>query len=80
MKTKFNRNRNIIIFTICLLFVCIGNAKSQPEVPDPVVHLAFDTGQPEYESVESQREAFSGLKIVLGMLTEQFSSPVKELE
>ena len=59
MKTKFNRNRNIIIFTICLLFVCIGNAKSQPEVPDPVVHLAFDTGQPEYESVDGWKSSWS---------------------
>lgn len=29
MKTKFNKNRNMIIFAICLLFVCIGKVTSQ---------------------------------------------------
>lgn len=60
MKTKFNRNRNIIIFAIYLLFACIGSITSQISVPNPSIHLAFDTTDPGYESVTKRSGAFIG--------------------
>ena len=60
MKDNFNRNRNIIIFAICLLFVCVGNITSQTSVPDPSVYLAFDTDNPAYESISKYPGLVSG--------------------
>mgnify|MGYP002532116810 CR=1 FL=1 len=60
MRTNFNRNRNIIIFAICLLFVCIGNVTSQINVPNPSIYLAFDTNDPSYESVSKKSGFLSG--------------------
>lgn len=66
MKTKFNRNRNIIIFAIYLLFACIGDAISQISVPNPSIHLAFDTSNPAYETISGNS----------GMLTGTFSQSI----
>lgn len=60
MKTNFNRNRNIIIFAICLLFVCVGNATSQISIPNPSIYLAFDTDNPGYESISKTTGLVSG--------------------
>lgn len=60
MRTNFNRNRNIIIFAICLLFVCAGNITSQISVPNPSIYLAFDTDYPGYESMTKKSEFVSG--------------------
>lgn len=60
MKNKFNRNRNIIIFAICLLFAYIGNITSQTSVPNPSIYLAFDTDNPGYESVSKNSGLVSG--------------------
>lgn len=60
MKNNFNRNRNIIIFAICLLFVCVGNITSQTSVPNPSVYLAFDTDNPAYESISKTQGLVSG--------------------
>lgn len=60
MSNNYNKNRNIIIFTICLLFICIGNVSSQMSVPNPSIYLAFDTDNPGYESVSESAEFVSG--------------------
>ncbi|MEQ3235655.1 RICIN domain-containing protein [Bacteroides cellulosilyticus] len=66
MKTKFNRNRNIMIFAIYLLFAYIGNITSQISVPKPSIHLAFDTSNPAYETISGH----------LGTLTGTFSQSI----
>lgn len=58
MGTYFNRNSNIIIFTICLLFICVGNARSQIDVPDPSIDLHLDIENVDYESVKKKRVDF----------------------
>lgn len=60
MKTKFNRNRTIVIFAICLLFTCVGNVASQISVPAPSIYLAFDTDNPGYESISKNTGFVSG--------------------
>lgn len=60
MGAKFDRNRNIIIFAICLLFTCIGNITSQISVPQPSIHLAFDTSNPTYESISGNFGTLAG--------------------
>lgn len=60
MKTKFNRNRNIIIFAICFLFVYVENICSQISVPDPSIYLAFDTTDPAYESISKRSGVYTG--------------------
>lgn len=42
MGANCNRNSNIIIFTICLLFICVGNIHSQISVPNPSIDLHLD--------------------------------------
>ena len=66
MRTEFSRNRNIIIFAIYLLFACIGSVTSQISVPNPSIHLAFDTSNPAYESISGN----------LGTLTGTFSQSI----
>ena len=53
MRTNCNRSRNsnMIIFTICLLFVCLGNIHSQINVPNPSIDLHLDIENVEYEFV-----------------------------
>jgi len=60
MKTNFNRNRNIIIFAICLLFAYVGKVASQVSVPEPSIYLAFDTYDPAYESVSKKSGFLAG--------------------
>lgn len=60
MRHHFNRNRNIIIFAICLLFIYVGNASSQTSVPNPSIYLAFDTDNPGYESISKNSGLVSG--------------------
>lgn len=60
MKVNINRNRNMIIFAICLLFACIGNVTSQIIVPPPSIHLAFDTDDAGYESVSKTSGVCTG--------------------
>lgn len=60
MKTKFNKNRNMIIFAICLLFVCIGKVTSQVIVLPPSIHLAFDTSNPAYETISGNSGTLTG--------------------
>lgn len=57
---KFNRNRNIIIFAICFLFVYVVNICSQISVPNPSIYLAFDTTNPAYESVSKRSGTCTG--------------------
>ena len=60
MRTNFNRNRNIIIFAICLLFICAENVTSQIAIPKPSIYLAFDTDNPGYESVSTHDGLVTG--------------------
>lgn len=60
MRTNFNKNRNIIIFAICLLFACTENITSQITIPNPSIYLAFDTDNPGYESVSTHNGLVSG--------------------
>lgn len=57
MRTNCNRSRNsnMIIFTICLLFVCLGNIHSQINVPNPSIDLHLDIENVEYEFVEKRK-------------------------
>ena len=45
----------MIIFTICLLFVCLGNIHSQINVPNPSIDLHLDIENVEYEFVEKRK-------------------------
>lgn len=55
MGANCNRNSNIIIFTICLLFICVGNIHSQISVPNPSIDLHLDLENVEYESVKQKK-------------------------
>lgn len=65
MKTNFNKNRNIIIFAIYLLFIYVGNIVAQPiiSVPEPSIFLAFDRKDPAYESVSQNSGLLTGTTI-----------------
>lgn len=60
MKINFGRNRNIIIFAICFLFIYVGKISSQISVPNPSIYLAFDNTDPAYESVSKRSGALTG--------------------
>ena len=54
MGINCNKNSNIIIFAICLLFVCVGNTRSQISVPNPSIDLHLDIETVDYEFVEKR--------------------------
>lgn len=61
MGANYNRNSNIIIFTICLLFICVGNIHSQISVPNPSIDLHLDLENVEYESVKQKKWSLIGM-------------------
>lgn len=49
-----------LIWNICILLLCTGNSFSQISVPSPLIHLAFDTNNPGYESQTTLSGIVSG--------------------
>lgn len=51
----------MIIFTICLLFVCLGNIHSQINVPNPSIDLHLDIENVEYELSRKEKRIYRGM-------------------